>query len=258
MDIDWVRATPSIAAAFFASLVEFVEALTIVLAVGSARGWRSALGGSFAAVALLLAVTALSGHALTRIPLEIIQIIAGPLLLLIGLRWLRKAVLRAAGAIPLHDEARAFAAETERLRTLGGTTRGGWDAAGFTTSFQITLLEGVEVVVIVLGIATGGRGLLLPAALGALTALLMVIGLGFALHRPLAKVPENTLKFTVGVLLSSFGVFWVGEAIGVPWPGGDWSVPILTVGILAAAVIAVRLCRGRLNKRTDAMAARRQ
>ena len=244
MDVNWAHAGPSILAAFLASLVEFVEALTVVLAVGSVRGWRSALTGSAAGLAVLFALIMALGSTLTRIPLGEIQAVVGTLLLLFGLRWLRKAVLRSAGVIPLHDEAEAFAKQTEAMRSLGGGG-GGWDRIAVSTSFQITMLEGIEVVFIVIAIGGGGAGLLLPASLGALAALLVVIALGVAVHRPLANVPENALKFVVGVLLSAFGTFWVGEGVGVTWPGADWSILALVGGFLVAASVAVPLCRAR-------------
>jgi uncharacterized membrane protein len=246
MDISWTHAVPSILAAFFGALVECVEALTIVLAVGSVRGWRSALGGSSAALVVLLAIVAVLGPALERIPLNIIQIAVGALLLLFGLRWLRKAILRAIGVIPLHDEAAAFAKETARLRAIGGA--GGWDIAAVAASFQITMLEGIEVVFIVIAIGAGGAGLLVPATLGAVAALLLVIALGLTVHRPLANVPENSLKFAVGVLLSAFGTFWIGEGLAIPWPGGDWAIPALIVGFLLTATLTMGLCRNRLHR----------
>jgi Ca2+/H+ antiporter, TMEM165/GDT1 family len=246
MDIGWTHAAPSILAAFFASLVECVEALTIVLAVGSVRGWRSALGGSGAALFVLLAIVAVLGPALARIPLQTIQIAVGALLLLFGLRWLRKAILRAVGAIPLHDEVAAFAKETARLRATSGA--GGWDLAAVAASFQITMLEGIEVVFIVIAIGAGGAGLLMPASLGALAALLLVIVLGLTVHHPLSSVPENSLKFVVGVLLAAFGTFWVGEGLSIPWPGGDWAIPVLIIGFLLTATLTMGLCRSRLNR----------
>ena len=248
MDINWAHAGPSILAAFLASLVEFVEALTVVLAVGSVRGWRGALTGTGVAIAVLLALIAVLGSALTRIPLETIQLVVGVLLLLFGLRWLRKAVLRSAGVIALHDEAATFAKESEVMRRHRGGGDG-WDKIAFSTAFQITMLEGTEVVFIVIAIGAGGTGLLLPASLGALAALLVVAALGLAIHRPLANVPENALKFVVGVLLSAFGCFWVGEGVGLAWPGADWSILALIVGFLAAALIAVPLCRAQAAHR---------
>jgi uncharacterized membrane protein len=214
MMMHWSNAAgPSILAAFLASLVECVEALTVVLAVGSVRGWTGVLTGAASAIALLLAILVLVGHALTRVPLQLLQGVVGALLLLFGLRWLRKAILRSAGYIAKHDEAAAFAKNTAAMQELGMTR--GWDVVGFGAAFQITMLEGTEVIFIVIAIGAGGAGLLAPASLGALAALIVVAALGLVLHRPLARVPENTLKYLVGVLLSAFGTFWVGESIGI-------------------------------------------
>jgi uncharacterized membrane protein len=245
MDLGWAHAASSILAAFFASLVECVEALTIVLAVGTARGWRSALCGSGTALIVLLAMVAVLGRALARVPLDILQITVGVLLLLFGLRWLRKAILRAVGVIPLHDEATVFATETARLRALGG--RGHWDMAAALASFQITMLEGIEVVFIVLAIGAGSADLLAPASLGALAALLLVIALGLTIHRPLATIPENSLKFVVGILLSAFGTFWVGEGLGITWPGSDWAILALVTGFLLTAALTIWLCRQKVH-----------
>ena len=237
------HAAPSVLAAFLASLVEFVEALTVILAVGSVRGWPGALSGAAGALGVLLALVALLGTALTRIPLGLLQLAFGALTLLFGLRWLRKAILRSAGLIPLHDEAASFARQTQNMRNAPATRR--WDRQAFGAAFQITMLEGTEVVFIVTAIGAGGSGLLLPASLGALAALLVVAALGLMLHRPLSRVPENSLKFTVGVLLSAFGSFWFGEAMGVDWPGTDWSILGLIAGFLGTAWLAVMLCRRR-------------
>lgn len=242
MSQNWAHLAPTILAAFFASMVEFVEALTVILAVGAVRGWRGALTGAGAAVAVLLALVAVLGPALRAIPLTWIQIGVGALLLLFGLRWLRKAALRAAGIIALHDEAAAFDKETERLRGQGAVG-GGFDGIGFAAAFQITMLEGVEVVFIVIAIGAGGVGLLAPACLGALAALVLVVLLGVVVHRPLAQIPENTLKFVVGVLLSAFGAFWFGEGLGVAWPGEDWAILALIAGFAATALVTTRLSR---------------
>ena len=242
----WTHAAPSVVAAFLASLVEFVEAMTVILAVGSVRGWRAALGGAAAALAVLLALVAGLGAALTRVPLGLMQLVVGTLLLLFGLRWLRKAVLRSAGVIPMHDEAAVFTRQTAAMRQLDGG--GGWDRVAFGAAFQITMLEGTEVVFIVVAIGAGGAGLLFPASLGALAALLVVALLGVVVHKPLAKIPENALKFTVGVLLSAFGSFWVGEGIGLAWPGSDWSILGLIAGFLFVAWLAVPLCRARSGR----------
>jgi uncharacterized membrane protein len=242
MALEWTHAAPSMLAAFLASLVEFVEAMTIVLAVGAVRGWRGALGGTGLALLVLLAIVLAFGPALADIPQHVVQLGVGVLLLLFGIRWLRKAVLRSAGILPLHDEAAAYDREVAAQRGLGDIARG-WDAVAVATSFKITMLEGIEVVFIVIAVGAAGPGLLAPAAIGALVALLLVVALGLALHRPVATIPENTLKFVVGVLLSAFGTFWVGEGMGVQWPGGDLSLLALNAGFLAAALFSVRLCR---------------
>jgi Ca2+/H+ antiporter, TMEM165/GDT1 family len=246
MGIAWAHAGPSMLAAFLASLVEFVEALTIVLAVGTVRGWRDALAGTAAALLTLLAIVAVLGTALARVPLDAIQLAVGTLLLLFGMRWLRKAILRAAGVIPLHDEASAFAREREAMRRAGRAA-GPWDRVAFAATFQITMLEGMEVVFIVIAVGAGGAGLLLPASLGAAAALALVAILGAALHRPIATVPENTLKFVVGVLLSAFGTFWVGEGMGLVWPGADWALLGLVAAFALAATGAVPFARTRLT-----------
>lgn len=244
MDIGWAHAGTSIAASFFASLVECVEALTVVLAVGSVRGWRSALIGSATAVATLLVIVAALGTALTHIPLPVIQLVVGALLLLFGLRWLRKAILRSSGLIPLHDEQAAFAKNSAAMRNLGAS-QFTWDKIAFAAAFNITMLEGTEVVFIIIAIGAGHSGMLLPASIGAVAALLVVIALGALLHRPLASVPENTLKFIVGVLLSAFGTFWVGEGMHMAWPAADWSILALIAVYLAVALSLVPLCRNQ-------------
>jgi Ca2+/H+ antiporter, TMEM165/GDT1 family len=239
--IDWVHTGPSIVAAFLASLVEFVEALTVVLAVGIVRGWRPALAGACLASGVLAALITVFGAMLQAIPLNLMQLFVGTLLLLFGMRWLRKAILRSAGISPLHDEEVVFASETRSLRQFGPIAVSGWDATAIAASFKIVMLEGIEVVFIVVAIsATSGS--LVPPAIGAGIALVAVILLGIILHRPLAVIPENTLKFAVGVLLCAFGTFWAGEGIGVTWPGEDWSILGLIVGFLAAAGSAVPIC----------------
>jgi Ca2+/H+ antiporter, TMEM165/GDT1 family len=244
MTINWTHVGPTVVAAFLASLVEFVEALTVVLAVGVVRGWRGALMGSGAALLVLLGIIATVGQALTHIPLDAVQLAVGALLLLFGMRWLRKAILRAAGVIALHDEAAIYTQQSQALNQLGGMGVG-WDKVAFATAFKITMLEGMEVVFIVIALAAGGIGLLLPASLGALAALIVVVALGLAVHRPLSRIPENMLKFFVGVLLSAFGTFWVGEGLGFAWPGQDWSILGLIAGFLIIAAVAVPACRSR-------------
>jgi uncharacterized membrane protein len=244
MVINWAHIAPTLLAAFLASLVEFVEALTIVLAVGAVRGWRGALGGTGMALLLLALLVLALGPAMTRIPQNFVQLGLGVLLLLFGMRWLRKAILRSAGVIALHDEEEAYAKESATLRTLGGFNQG-WDRVAVSTSFKITMVEGIEVVFIVVAMGGAGQGLLIPACLGALAALVLVVVLGLALHRPVAMIPENTLKFIVGLLLCSFGTFWVGEGMGFAWPGQDWSLAALNAGYLLAALVLVSYCRAR-------------
>jgi uncharacterized membrane protein len=230
----------SVVAAFLGSLVEFVEALTIVLAVGTVRGWRPALAGSLAGALLLVLLVALLGPALALVPIDALRLLVGVLLLLFGMRWLRKAILRAAGHIPLHDEAAAFAAETAALRRAGRAGALGLDPVAVATTFKAVVLEGIEVVFIVIAVGAAG-GTLLPAAFAAGLAGLLVIALGLALHRPLARIPENLLKFAVGILISAFGVFWLGEGFGFGWPGEDAAIPVLAAILLLAAIGAVRL-----------------
>ncbi len=238
--VDIAHAGPVLAASFLASLVECVEALTIVLAVGAVRGWRSALAGAGSAVAMLAFLVVVFGPALSLIPLGLLQTAIGILLLLFGMRWLRKALLRAGGVIALRDEAANYASEIGALRVAGAARR--WDAIGVATAFKAVSLEGVEVVFIVIAVGAAG-GALVPATAGALAAALLVTAVGFVVHRPLARVPENALKFAVGIMLSSFGTFWIGEGYGVAWPGGDLSMLGLIVGYLAAAAIGVGMIR---------------
>jgi Ca2+/H+ antiporter, TMEM165/GDT1 family len=242
MIVNWSNAWPSVTAAFLASLVEFVEALTVVLAVGTVRGWRGALIGSGAAVVVLLSIVAAVGPTLTRIPLYIVQLTVGALLLLFGMRWLRKAILRSAGIIPRHDEVATYAKATESLSRIGGTDRA-WDSVAIATAFKITMLEGLEVVFIVIAVGAGGVGLLIPAGVGALAALVLVVALGVVVHKPLASIPENTLKLGVGVLLTAFGTFWVGEGMRLSWPGRDWSILGLVAGFLLVALATASWCR---------------
>jgi uncharacterized membrane protein len=249
----------TLVASFLASLVECVEALTVVLAVGSVRGWRSTLAGAAAGLGVLAAIVAAIGpllmriplHGLTRIPFHMVQLVVGAMILLFGMRWLRKAILRATGLIAMHDEEAAFARSAEAIReaqailALHPKGARGLDKFAFSAAFNITMLEGTEVVFLVIAFGAGGVGLLLPAGLGAVTALLVVAAAGFALHRPLARVPENTLKFIVGVLLSAFGTFWVGEGMGIAWQGRDLAILWLMAAYLGVALCLVPLCRAR-------------
>lgn len=233
--------TSTVTASFLASFVEVVEAFTIILAVGLSRGWRPALTGAGLALLLLGALILILGPLLGLIPLHLLQFVIGVLLILFGMRWLRKAILRASGFIGLHDEATAFARETDLLAQQAADRRA--DFLAGTAAFKAVLLEGVEVVFIVIAVGAG-RGLLGYASLGAAAACLLVLAIGFLVHRPLSRVPENTLKFVVGVMLSSFGIFWTGEGLGTPWPGEDAALIAIAALMLAVSLLAVRLLRG--------------
>jgi uncharacterized membrane protein len=227
-------------AAFAASAVEMVEALTIVLAVGVTRGWRSALWGAAAAVAGLVVIIAALGPALAHLPIDAVRLVVGTLLLIFGLQWLRKAVLRAAGLKPLHDEDAIFRTEVAELGAEGPTTRHDWYS--FTVSFKSVLLEGLEVAFIVVTVGGSQHNLGL-AAVGAAVALVAVLVAGLIVHEPLSRIPENTLKFGVGVMLTAFGIFWAAEGAGVEWPGGDVSllgVLAFVIGMSLVLVAAVR------------------
>jgi uncharacterized membrane protein len=229
---------------FAASAVEAVEALTIVLAVGVVRGWRSTLAGVAAATAVLAAVVAALGPALRLIPIDSLRFVVGALLLAFGLQWLRKAILRAGGYKPLHDEGAAFARERAQAEEASRTEVGRMDWYSFTVAFKGVLLEGLEVafIVVTFGSTQGRLGL---AAAAAAAAVLVVVAVGLVVRGPLMRVPENALKFGVGVLLTSFGIFWGGEGAGVSWPGEDLAIlgVIAYVGLLSLAL--TRLLRRR-------------
>jgi len=238
----WTSDASAISAAFLASLVEAVEALTIVLAVATVRSWRPAGLGALAGLALLALIVLVLGPLIGRAPLQALQLVIGILLLLFGMRWLRKAILRAAGLIPLHDETTTFAAETSELREQARRNEAKLDWLAGLASFKAVVLEGLEVVFIVIAVGSG-RELLLPASAGALAACGLIAIAGLVLRRPLARVPENTLKFAVGVMLSAFGVFWTGEGLGVAWPGADLAIigfAALFLLVAALAAVAVR------------------
>jgi uncharacterized membrane protein len=227
------HAITAILAAFLAAIVEVTEAYTIVLAVGLSRGWRSASAGTAAALIVLALMVAAFGPLLDRIQLAALQLPIGMLLLVFGMGWLRKAILRAGGIIPLHDENAVFASEVAGLQ--GGVVQKGFDTVGTLTAFQGVLLEGLEVIFIVIAVGAG-RGLLVAASAGAALACLLVLLVGAIIHKPLSRVPENTLKFAVGVMLASFGVFWIGEALSVAWPGADFALAYIAGSFLAAGL----------------------
>lgn len=240
--ISWGVAAPAIAAAFVASLVEVVEAFTIVLAVSTLRGWKPATLGTLAALVTLAAIVAVLGPLLYLVPLHFLQFVVGVLLLLFGMGWLRKAILRSAGAMALHDEDAIFARETKELSEEAARKQTSYDWIAGLAAYKAVLLEGLEVVFIVIAVGAG-RGLILPASGGALAAFITVLAAGVVVHKPLSRVPENTLKFGVGIMLSSFGVFWTGEGLGILWPGGDAALLIFVALFLATGIVTASALR---------------
>jgi len=238
-----VNALPLVVTVFVACAVEAVEALTIVLAAGLTRGWRSTFQGMGAALAVLAAVVAVAGPALTLIPLTPLRLIVGALLSVFGLQWLRKAILRASGYKDLHDEEGIYARQVAAARAAAGGRRG-WvnDWYAFTLSFKGVLLEGLEVVFIAItfGASQNKVGL---AALSAAAAVVVVAIVGVVVHAPLSRVPENTLKFAVGVMLTSFGIFWGAEGAGVSWPGNDAALLVLVPVVVLVALGYTALLR---------------
>jgi uncharacterized membrane protein len=230
--------------AFLASAVEMVEALTIVLGVGIVRGWRSTLIGVGAASVVLALLVAALGPALGHIPIGTLRLVVGALLLAFGLQWLRKAILRSSGYKDLHDEDEAFRQEREQAAAAGNEQRAGLDWYSFTVAFKGVLLEGLEVVFIVIafGSAEGHLGL---AAAGAVAALVVVLVAGLLAKGPLSRVPENTIKFAVGLLLTSFGCFWAAEGAGVDWPGDELSLLGVIAFFVVVSIVLVRVLRRR-------------
>jgi len=232
---------------FLASAVEMVEALTIVLGVGVVRGWRSTLFGVGAATVVLAGLIATIGPALGSIPIDVLRLVVGALLLVFGLQWLRKAILRSSGYKALHDEEEAFREGREQAAAAGTDQRAGLDWYSFTVAFKGVLLEGLEVVFIVIsfGAAQGRFG---PAVLGAAAAVVIVVAAGLLARGPLERVPENAIKFAVGLLLTSFGTFWAAEGAGVDWPGDELSLlaVIAFVGALSFGLVR-SLRRQRLS-----------
>ncbi len=234
---------------FVACAVEAVEALTIVLAVGVTRSWRSTFTGVGGALVVLAGVTAALGPALTSLPINALRVAVGALLLIFGLQWLRKATLRAAGLKALHDEAGTYAQEREAAQEAG-STGSGFDPYSFTIAFKGVFLEGLEVVFIVLTFGANQHDVgLAAAAAGVAVAVVALVGL--AVHAPLARVPENAMKFAVGVMLSSFGMFWGAEGAGAHWPGGDAALLVLIPGTAALAGVLVAVLRRTPTETTE-------
>jgi len=230
---------------FVACAVEAVEALTIVLAVGTTRSWRSAMTGVGVALVALAVVTAALGPALTALPLNALRVAVGGLLLIFGLQWLRKAILRASGLKALHDEDATFVEETEAARAAG-TLEQGFDGYSFLVAFKGSFLEGLEVVFIVLTFGANQHNIPLAAVAG-LVAVLVIVAAGVAIRAPLARVPENAMKFVVGVMLTSFGVFWGGEGTHAHWPGGDAALLVIIPAIALFALATVAALRRYLG-----------
>jgi uncharacterized membrane protein len=229
--------------AALASGVEMVEAATIVLALGMSRGWRAPLLGSATAIGVLAVATAALGPALERIPIDTLRLVVGTLVLLFGLQWLRKAILREAGVLSMHDEEAAFARELARAREAG-SERGPLDRYSWTLSFKSVLLEGLEVVFIVLTLGAN-QGSIPLAAMGAVAAAFIVGAAAVFVRGPLSRVPENALKFGVGVMLTAFGTFWAAEGAGAEWPGGDVALLALVALTAAWSLVFVRVVRVR-------------
>jgi uncharacterized membrane protein len=241
-----VSAVFLVLSAFLASSVEMVEALTIVLAAGLTRGWRSPLLGVAAALLALGAVIASLGPALTLVPIDILRVLVGGLLLIFGLQWLRKAILRASGYKALHDEEAIFRREAEEAE-MAGHPRGAFDPYGFTLAFKGVFLEGLEVAFIVVTFGSA-QGSILLAAIGAGIALVIVGGAGAVIHRPLSRVPENTLKFAVGIMLTTFGIFWGAEGAGIKWPGSDLALIGVLIFLIIVSVVQVRALTAMRSK----------
>ena len=239
-------------AAFLACGVEMVEALTIVLAVGVTRGWRSSLFGATAALSGLAVVVAVLGPALSVVPIDSLRLVVGALLLIFGLQWLRKAILRGSGFKALHDEEAIFEEERAAALAAGRADRDGIDWYAFTVSFKGVFLEGLEVAFIVVTVGGAQHNVAL-AAVGAAVALVVVLAVGLVVHRPLSRVPENTMKFGVGVMLTTFGIFWASEGAGVEWPGGDVALFFVLLYVLGMSMTLTAVLRVR-HERVRALA----
>jgi uncharacterized membrane protein len=242
---------------FLACAVEAVEALTIVLALGSTRGWRWAMAGAGGALLVLSAIVAAAGPALTSLPLGPLRIVVGAVLLVFGVHWLRKAVLRAAHRKALHDESAIYLSERSAAMAAGELRREGFDRYCFAVSFQGVFVEGVEIVVIVLSFSASRGHLGLAAAAAGLAVALVALA-GVAVRGPLTRVPENAMKLLVGVMLTSFGAFWLADGAGVAWPGGDAALLAIAAALLGVSAASVALLRrpapakpGRVPARTE-------
>lgn len=233
-------------ASFLGTGVEFVEALTIILAVGVIRGWKGALAGAFAAVIVLGALVAVIGAPLVHIiQTPWVALIVGLFMLLFGIRWLRKAILRYAGLKALHDESESYQKELQRQQAAGQVQRG-IDKFAFATTFSGTFLEGMEAIFIVITIGLSTSNMTF-SIIGAAVATVVILIVGVLLRSPLSKIPENTMKFIVGVMLTSFGAFWIGEGLKVAWPQRDLSILYVAASLLLLSWILVSRCKAKLR-----------
>ncbi len=239
-------------ATFLACAVEAVEALTVVLAVGVTRGWRSPLIAAGAATLALAAIIVVFGPAIEQLPIDALRLVVGTLLLIFGLGWLRKAILRASGYKALRDEEALYKKEVEEARAAGHPVRG-MDWYAFTLAFKGVFLEGLEVAFIVLTFGTSQHSIPL-ATLGAALALVLVAVVGALVHRPLSRVPENTMKFSVGLMLAAFGIFWSVEGTGIVWPGADLAILGILVFLALISFALVAVFRRMRERQTPATA----
>ncbi|HEX8966250.1 MAG TPA: hypothetical protein VF937_00115 [Chloroflexota bacterium] len=234
-----IAAVPS----FVASVVEWVEAFTIVLAVGNTRGWRSPIWGTLGGLGTLAVIVGVFGTPLIVYQDQVKQsfhVVVGTLLLLFGMRWLRKAILRFAGIIAVHDEELIYQREVAELRAQGVSIHR-WDNIGFWFSYKAVLLEGLEVAFIVIALGTQGGQALQAAIAGALAAFVVVLGAGSLLHKPLSFVPENFMKFVVGSMLTTFGIFWGAEGLLVEWPLSDATLLVILAAVVLTSLVALRM-----------------
>ncbi|GAA1254269.1 hypothetical protein GCM10009609_17040 [Pseudonocardia aurantiaca] len=238
-----MSATALFVAVFLACMVEAVEAVTIVLAAGTGRDWRSAITGAVSGLAVLAVIVAALGPALTAVPLEGLRLVVGGLLLVFGLQWLRKAILRASGLKALHDEDEAFRTTLAAAKAAPGGSRGFvTDWYSFTLSFKGVLLEGLEVAFIALTFGANQQNIPLAAA-AALAAVVIVTGAGLAIRAPLTRVPENTMKLVVGIMLTAFGIFWGAEGAGAVWPGADAALLVVVPGVALFSLALIGVLR---------------
>jgi len=239
--------------AFIASVVEWVEAFTIVLAVGNTRGWRSPLWGVLGALVTLGVIVIAFGTPLIVYQDQVTQtfhILIGILLLLFGMRWLRKAILRFAGIIAEHDEDHIYQREIAELQGQShNSAERSWDNIGFWLSYKAVLVEGLEVAFIVIALGATGGSALQAAVAGAVAAFVVVVTAGAMLHKPLSFVPENFMKFVVGCMLTTFGIFWGAEGMLVEWPGGDAMLPVILVGVVLTSLVGVRILAAMSQRR---------